>query len=364
MNNDFQTLIIGAGPAGGMLALSLAIRGHKVALVEQSQFPRNKVCGCCLGPVGRNILKLYGIQPSGLPINTLKFSYKNKSINLSNFQSKVISRSVLDSEILNSAVAAGVKLYQPVTFDSYSRELDGQCKVNLHNGLQKISIQVKNLVLANGVRGGSMAGFNYISDKPPNNGFGFTAFAEAKTEEQCLDLYLIKNGYLGIAPLVGNKLVISGFLRRGNKQDAKTFIHETLVKNLGVENYDWQGGTGLLRSAPAVVAQQGAFLLGDAAGYLEPITGEGISWALEEALLLSQIITSNTINKEDAWVKTHAAFKKSRFRPCSFISRLARSPRLFMFLASLIDKYRPDLISGIHGSSTTKPLLIGSKNAG
>ena len=53
--------IIGAGPAGSTAAILLARAGWDVTLVEQSRFPRDKVCGECLSALGFDVLERLGL---------------------------------------------------------------------------------------------------------------------------------------------------------------------------------------------------------------------------------------------------------------------------------------------------------------
>lgn len=53
----WQAVIVGAGPAGSAVAIRLARAGWRVLLVERSDMPRPKVCGCCLSPQARAELR-------------------------------------------------------------------------------------------------------------------------------------------------------------------------------------------------------------------------------------------------------------------------------------------------------------------
>lgn len=66
--SDTEALIVGAGPAGASLAIRLARLGWRVTLVEQARFPRQKVCGECLGPASLELLDELGL---GLRVQAL-----------------------------------------------------------------------------------------------------------------------------------------------------------------------------------------------------------------------------------------------------------------------------------------------------
>ena len=80
-------LVVGAGVAGTLAARSLALRGHRVLLVERERFPRQKVCGGCLGPEGVAALGSAGLGdlPARLgatPLSSLRLCASGRSARL------------------------------------------------------------------------------------------------------------------------------------------------------------------------------------------------------------------------------------------------------------------------------------------
>ena len=59
---DFDVVIAGAGPAGAATAVHLARAGLRVALLDQSAFPRDKVCGDFVSPVALEELRDLGVS--------------------------------------------------------------------------------------------------------------------------------------------------------------------------------------------------------------------------------------------------------------------------------------------------------------
>ncbi len=61
----FDVVVVGSGPAGSVAALTLARRGARVALVDKARFPRDKACGDLVGPRGIGLLDRCGVSLSG-----------------------------------------------------------------------------------------------------------------------------------------------------------------------------------------------------------------------------------------------------------------------------------------------------------
>lgn len=81
MNSTIQqtwdAIVIGAGPAGSFTALQLARAGKQVLLVDKAHFPRAKVCGCCINQSAYRVLQRAGIGGvvtgnAALPLNSLE----------------------------------------------------------------------------------------------------------------------------------------------------------------------------------------------------------------------------------------------------------------------------------------------------
>jgi geranylgeranyl reductase family protein len=64
----YDAVVVGSGPAGSIAALELARSGAHVALVDKARFPRDKACGDVVGPRGVALLSGYGIAPAGVRI--------------------------------------------------------------------------------------------------------------------------------------------------------------------------------------------------------------------------------------------------------------------------------------------------------
>jgi flavin-dependent dehydrogenase len=147
-----------------------------------------------------------------------------------------------------------------------------------------------------------------------------------------------RHGYVGLVRLEDDRLDIAAAL------DAKAIKelgslnrlaeHILMAANLPVPealiDADWHG-TGRLTQFPKQVAAERCFFIGDAAGYDEPFTGEGIAYAFASARAVAPIVLDCLKNGREsdamqAWTETHQGIIMKRSRLCRRISRLVRYP--------------------------------------
>ncbi len=123
---DADALVIGAGPAGASIAIRLAAQGWRVILVEQNDFPRQKVCGECLGPASLELLDELELgskvrELAGPPIRQVAWMAGARTT-VAQMPARrtgphahgcAIGRDVLDSLMLEHARSKGVVILQP-----------------------------------------------------------------------------------------------------------------------------------------------------------------------------------------------------------------------------------------------------------
>ncbi len=93
----------------------------------------------------------------------------------------------------------------------------------------------------------------------------------------------------------------------------------------------WRGTPALTRSCPTPGSER-RFIVGDAAGYVEPFTGEGMAWAIMSAVALAPIAARGVLNWSpelvEQWKQTLGTVVQKRQRLCRIVSRVLRSPVL------------------------------------
>lgn len=307
-----KVLIVGGGPAGSYCGLSLAERGIYPTILDHSH-PREKPCGGGLTVTaiekfpflnsyrkeGNDSEKLEIITPSGKRIEG-----ERKGFN--------ISRQFLDKEILNTAVKKGAKLIEEkVIAIGYSNDC---WKIKT----KKQSLSAKILVGADGVL--SIARKRLIGPITHENlnltfGYMVTGVEHYPTTIQYLPMRELK-GYIWVFPrknqtsigIIGPmqsgrvlRQLMDSFLMRWRKIEIKSQFAALIpcAKNPDFFSLPCSGKNWLL--------------IGDAAGHVDPINGEGILYALWSGQLAAKAITAKNLRLYDRlWRKEYGDYLKSR----------------------------------------------------
>jgi flavin-dependent dehydrogenase len=320
----WDALVIGAGPAGSVTARELARRGCRVLLVDKAAFPRAKVCGCCVNGAAMRALERLQLDPvldGAAPIDRLVVAAGARTADLPLPCGVALSREVLDSRLLAEAVQAGVE-FRPGTMVNHDSELLNQARV---------------IVAAAGLTGGEALG-----ESGSRIGAGLILPASSVPQFYCphaIHMAVGNGGYVGLVRLEDDRLDIAAaldaaFVKTSGGLGAAA---ESILRAVGwpvprgLALAAWKGTPALTRR-PRRVAGPGFFAVGDAAGYVEPFTGEGIAWAVMSAAALAPIAARAVHAWDDSlardWERAHRRIVGRRQRICRIVARGLRSPFL------------------------------------
>lgn len=328
---DWDAVIIGAGPGGALAARELARRGRSVLLVEKQRFPRWKVCGACLGRAGVGTLERCGL--GGLlggvgarPVRATRLVWRGRCVRVPMRGMVAVSRRALDTALVGAARDAGA-----VFLEGERARVGDDGSVAVGND----TIACRSVVLAAGLRSAGRDGEDGARVAPGSwIGLGATGPADG-LDAVPVDELVMAVGSRGYAGCVITEdglanwaaAVEPGFVRAsGSPGAAVRAICEESGLDASPPAGGWVGTPALTRCVPV---QRGAlYRVGDAAGYVEPITGEGMSWALLGAEAVSGVIdrTLRTRGRAGDWSETHASLFRFRRARCRVVSRALRSP--------------------------------------
>lgn len=314
--NSYDVIVIGGGPAGCALALDLNRRGYNVALCDQAKFPRDKVCGEFISPGADPILESLGVLSSieALAPKRLKgvaiSSYESAELNIDypaeaglRPTSLSVPRYQLDALFLQQVQNAGVKVFQQYKVTDFI--FDNDCVVGVKGWDEtktSFSLNSKLVVDAGGRNAVSLRKLNLKREPKGGSKIAFSAHWQGvRLPQDYCYMHVSRPGYTGISS-VGNGranvvLVVEGSALRDEKPE--TFYHRVLMKNSrrskmleGGERIEPVRSVGSLAFAVKPVPCGGLVLVGDATGFIDPFTGEGIYLSLRSSQLAGEVVHS------------------------------------------------------------------------
>ncbi len=283
--------IIGAGPAGSAAAIQLARAGRSVLLVDRQTFPRDKVCGGCLsGAATSRLVELLGHNNlPGILGGTITFMVGPLRLQASSRSAtRIVSRVDLDACLVRAAASAGtvLRLGEPA---GLQRATHGW-EVTVGDD----RFAPRTILVASGLAGIPAAlGIPHRRSGPAMFGMAWTQPAAAYLPlPGCVELHWLHGGYIGFATLNASRCMVA--LAAKTSEVAGRNCMNALY-DLNPQSPVWQmvvdwnsrrleaKGTAGFPWLPARLGIDNVLLIGDAAGFIEPFTGEGMGQALFSA---------------------------------------------------------------------------------
>ncbi len=338
----WDILVVGAGPAGSIAARETARLGARVLLVDASMFPRRKVCGCCLNGNALSALKAVGLGDlpatlGGVPLTCVLLGTRQHKAELL-LRGISISRDAFDVALIKEAIGAGVQFLPGVRakFDS----CDSVCR---WIQLNEVRASANIVIAADGLNGRLAAhheGFDVPAKTDARIGAGAILDRAPKYYEAgCIFMAAGQGGYVGLVRVEADKLDVaaafdSEFIRQQKSLGiaAETILNEAGFPAIpGLRDASWRGTPALTRKPERITGERW-FAVGDASGYVEPFTGEGMAWAMSGAAALAPIAVRAAQQwkpeMQREWERIHARMISRRQRLCHVVARTLRSPML------------------------------------
>ena len=310
----YDLIIVGAGPAGSACAITAVRAGATVLLLEKDRFPRQKVCGEFVSPESLGLLHGFladGKFQSCPQVISSRIFLDNKILALPVFPAaQSIPRFDLDPALFAAAQNAGVTACEGIAVNAVQRD-----KV-FYVRTSESTYAARAVVNATG-RWSKLTQFD-VAGK--DKWIGLKAHFTETSPPQTVDLYFFPGGYCGVTPVGPNSVNACAMVRA----DAAHTLEDVFAKEprLYQRSRSWQPLFATVTTSPLyfrepVTESDGMFLVGDAAGFIDPFAGDGISLALQSGTLAAQSIVPflrGSCSLEQAHQQYQAAYRK-RFAP-------------------------------------------------
>jgi len=350
---SYDVAVVGAGPGGSTLAALLAMRGLSVALIERDTFPRDKLCGEFLSYDALPIVEALGIDLDGAPaIDRCRVVSRHRTYEFAfPHAARGISRMKLDELLFRKAIALGA-----TACDGQTATVVEQHRVVTDRG------EIKAKVVAGAW--GRWGRFDqqldraFVHDRSHRN-FGFKRHYRGPREIGIIELYSFARGYLGVSDVEEGITNICGLVHAdrlaGHKGKWDSFIETIRAEEPRLEamycgfepaqEHFLSSEPVIFRSRSAV--EGGIFMIGDASGVIDPLTGNGMAMAIQSALVAAPYIVCALTDRsaEDQYRQEHRRMFGKRIgwsrRVAALLSRpamldqslrLARGPAIGAFL--------------------------------
>ena len=321
MSKAYDAIIIGGGPAGATSAAALAQAGWRVALVEQKEFPRRKVCGEFLSLTNWPVLQRLGldraVQTCAGPEVTHMAVFTGDRVIRADLpdsygragnRGRALTRDRLDTLLIDRARDLGAEILQPWKVLSAARNSDSHvCKLLSRETRETRDIRARIVVAAHGSWEASP--FGGIPRKTPRGSdlFGFKAhFKNAALPDGLMPLLSFADGYGGMVHCQDGLTSLSCCITRARltalQRDMKADAGDHVLRHIRsscpaiipvLEHAERHGpwlSAGPIQPGIRPRYTEGVFAVGNAAAEAHPVIAEGISIAIQSGWMMASML--------------------------------------------------------------------------
>ncbi len=299
-----DVLIVGAGPAGAVAATVLARAGTRVLLVDRATFPREKLCGDTINPGTLALLRRLGladaIERRGRRVDGMRLTGE-WGVALEGryphgLYGRALRRSELDSMLLERALRAGAEFEEGVPVrGTIVREVSGRRSVEgVETGAsgRTRTIRARVTVAADGRRSTLAFGLRLARHPIRPRRWAIGAYFEAERNSSLVgEMHIRRGRYIGVATIAGGLTNVC-LVKPAAGGDCEFRDPEALLlREMAEEPILRDRFAGRRPVGPPVMLGplavdhgreelDGLIFAGDAAGFIDPMTGDGLRFAV------------------------------------------------------------------------------------
>jgi flavin-dependent dehydrogenase len=341
---DADLAVIGAGPAGAATALFAARRGHRVLIFDKEAFPRDKPCGEGLLPGGLPALRELEQNAADLalgapPLKGLQFGLPHQPPAVVAFPAHNGEQAGLGIRRLDfdARLARALSLHPRIQFQPQTEVRDVRRAAHAAPSIATSAgeARARQVVIADGLRSSIRHRLGWTVGPRPPHRFGIVGHWQLEGAVDPWVRITVDNGlevYDG--PVAGNQRMVALLCYQARMPEfagrlTERYREVALAIRPGLRHADPVGpvsAVGPFSYRASTVAEDGVFLVGDAAGFADPITGEGIAAGFRQAQAL--VAALDTPAPERAYRTAHRLLTKDPRRVARLLLRLSRTPEL------------------------------------
>lgn len=324
----YDLVVIGGGPAGTTAAMAAAARGQNVLLLEAGRYPRHKVCGEFLSAEAAGVLRRVlgkdaeSILDNALRIGEARIVLRNRVTSLRvDPPAYSVPRIVLDDCLWRLAVERGVECVcaNVTEVQRLPEHFVVHCK--------EVSYLARCVVNAAGR-------WSNVSRRIPQEGsetwIGLKAHFRAELDP-AVYLFFSRHGYCGVQPVGGGVVNVCALSRRGAARN----IQDVLALDSRLAHFcaGWSQVTETFATAPVYAldpqpVRNGMLQAGDAAGFLHPFLGDGMSLAIRSGFLAGVTAAENPRAAGQSYAARYEKSFRQVFRTARGLERVTASTGL------------------------------------
>lgn len=351
----YDVIVVGAGPAGSASAALLARRGFNVLLLDRAAFPREKACGEYTSPQTEQVLRRIGalemveqagarrlrsmhvISPQG---HTFAMEYSRPG-ETNGAQVLATPRRILDATLVDFARRFGAEVREREKVESVllrEGQVSGVALRRRSGGAAEVGARL--VIGADGVHSAVVRDLGLAAPLRWPKNLGMVAhYRNYRGLDTWGEMHVSADGYVGLAPQPGGLLNVGLVMpmSSGPATNGKSAVErfEAFANSFagvracldGAERVSPVRGVGPIGARVRRTSGAGYLLVGDAAGFFDPFTGEGVYKALRGAELAASV-AAQALESGDLSIRSLARYSRLRrreFAAKDLVCRLVQS---------------------------------------